>query len=80
MLIVDAPKASVYVSTMNLDGETNLKDRELAIQTLKKKKKEDKYAVFGGSIECDIPNESLDEWNGSLIPAKGAKGMDSILP
>lgn len=31
LLIISAPKDIVYVSTMNLDGETNLKDRELAV-------------------------------------------------
>jgi len=31
LLIINAPKDIVYVSTMNLDGETNLKDRELAV-------------------------------------------------
>jgi len=31
LLIISAPKDVVFVSTMNLDGETNLKDRELAI-------------------------------------------------
>jgi P-type E1-E2 ATPase len=31
LLIVSAPKDIVFVSTINLDGETNLKDKELAI-------------------------------------------------
>ena len=30
LLVICAPKEVVFVSTMNLDGETNLKDRELA--------------------------------------------------
>jgi len=30
LLLICAPKEVVFVSTMNLDGETNLKDRELA--------------------------------------------------
>jgi magnesium-transporting ATPase (P-type) len=68
LLIVDAPKDTVYVSTMNLDGETNLKERELAIKTLNDKGA--KFASFRGMIECDTPNESLDEWNGSLCPTK----------
>jgi P-type E1-E2 ATPase len=35
MLVISAPKEVVFVSTMNLDGETNLKDRELAVTTVK---------------------------------------------
>jgi phospholipid-translocating ATPase len=79
LLIVDAPKEAIYVSTMNLDGETNLKDRELVIDTLMKKEAKNKasrYANFSGIVECDIPNESLDEWNGSLRPSKS---MDPLL-
>jgi len=34
LLVIQAPKDIVFVSTMNLDGETNLKDRELAVNTL----------------------------------------------
>lgn len=37
LLLIHAPKDIVFVSTMNLDGETNLKDRELAVNTLKEK-------------------------------------------
>lgn len=35
LLLINAPKDIVFVSTMNLDGETNLKDRELAVNTIK---------------------------------------------
>lgn len=31
LLLIMAPKDIVFVSTMNLDGETNLKDREIPI-------------------------------------------------
>lgn len=34
LLLINAPKDIVFVSTMNLDGETNLKDRELCVTTL----------------------------------------------
>jgi hypothetical protein len=38
MLCISAPEQVVFVSTMNLDGETNLKDRELAIPKFTGKK------------------------------------------
>ena len=47
---------------MNLDGETNLKDRELAVTTVKEKH----LGSFDGQVECDIPNASLDSWEGNL--------------
>lgn len=34
ILCLAAPKEVVYVSTMNLDGETNLKERNLAVADL----------------------------------------------
>ena len=56
LLLVHAPKDIVFVSTMNLDGETNLKDRELCVTTLKEKRLPD----FFGSVTCDPANASLD--------------------
>jgi len=38
MLLVAAPKEVVFVSTMNLDGETNLKDKEIALKGIKEEK------------------------------------------
>jgi magnesium-transporting ATPase (P-type) len=36
LLLVNSVKDIVFVSTMNLDGETNLKDRELVLNTITK--------------------------------------------
>jgi len=62
LLLVSAPKDIVFVSTMNLDGETNLKDRELVTNTVK----DSKLVQFSGSIEADAPNPNLDVWEGQL--------------
>ena len=47
---------------MNLDGETNLKDRELATS----KVKEDSLTQFTGKIDLDEPNPNLDVWEGKI--------------
>lgn len=60
MLLVSAPKDIVFVSTMNLDGETNLKDRELATKAID----EDSLPTLIGSIDADAPNPDLDVWEG----------------
>ena len=60
MLLVSAPKDIVFVSTMNLDGETNLKDRELATKTIG----EDSLPTTIGHIDADSPNPDLDVWEG----------------
>jgi magnesium-transporting ATPase (P-type) len=62
LLLINAPKDIVFVSTMNLDGETNLKDRELAITKLAT----DELADFRAVINCDEPDPSLDRWEGLL--------------
>lgn len=45
---------------MNLDGETNLKDRELATKTIG----EDSLPTTIGHIDADSPNPDLDVWEG----------------
>ena len=62
MLCVSAPKDLVFISTMNLDGETNLKERILAVDDYD----EQKLKSFEGEIICDAPHESLDIWNGNI--------------
>ena len=47
---------------MNLDGETNLKDRELAVSSVKN----NKIFEFYGTVDADTPNPNLDVWEGRL--------------
>jgi magnesium-transporting ATPase (P-type) len=60
----DNTKDTVSISTMNLDGETNLKERKrpFLIKTL---------ADFHGYIECDTPNSNLEAWNGNVHTTTG---------
>lgn len=58
-----SPKDVVFVSTMNLDGETNLKERTLPFDD---KISERNINKFNGSLICDMPCESLDYWNGNV--------------
>lgn len=57
-----------FVDTMALDGETNLKEKNAAIegylpsQGLNHINSKD----FSGSVICDNPNEILDQWEGIL--------------
>ena len=62
LLVVYAPKDVVYISTMNLDGETNLKERTLGFEGVT----EEKMHQFCGQIVCDAPHESLDVWDGNV--------------
>ena len=62
LLLVHAAKDIVFVSTMNLDGETNLKSRELVLTTVPM----NKLSGFQGMITYDQANPSLDNWQGKL--------------
>jgi phospholipid-translocating ATPase len=60
LLIIGAPKDTVFVSTMNLDGETNLKERKVPFLI-------EDIASFSGRIECEEPNANLEHWDGNVI-------------
>lgn len=62
MLCINGPKDIVYISTMNLDGETNLKERAIALDNID----EANIKEFNGHIVCDMPCESLELWNGNV--------------
>jgi P-type E1-E2 ATPase len=61
LMLLGAPKEVVFVDTMNLDGETNLKEKFAFTKDFK----EDQIFKFEGHVVCDRPNESLDEWDGN---------------
>lgn len=66
ILLLHAPngKELVFVDTINLDGETNLKERFIAVR--------DRVPTIAsaqelaGRLECDPPHESLEEWDGNF--------------
>ena len=62
LLLLAAPKDIVYVDTMNLDGETNLKEKYLFDKNFNIKT----IAKFNGHVICDPPYESLDDWDGNV--------------
>lgn len=60
VLCIKAPKDTVFISTMNLDGETNLKERKLPFLI-------DEIGDFSGRIECEEPNANLEHWDGNIL-------------
>ena len=50
-----------YVDTMQLDGETNLKEK-IASKITAGLKEED-IRNLSGEVTCDSPNENLEEWD-----------------
>jgi magnesium-transporting ATPase (P-type) len=52
----------VFVDTMNLDGETNLKERLALHEHLDERK----LNFIQGEIKCDPPNENLERWESHI--------------
>ncbi|XP_069677694.1 probable phospholipid-transporting ATPase IA isoform X3 [Periplaneta americana] len=59
------PQAICYIETSNLDGETNLKIRQAVPETAKLLEIKD-LTQFTGTLECELPNRHLYEFNGIL--------------
>ena len=63
LLVVSAPKEVVYVDTMNLDGETNLKEKYLFDKSYASA---DDFIGLNGHVVCDLADANLDDWNGNI--------------
>jgi P-type E1-E2 ATPase len=52
------------VDTLNLDGESNLKEKAAfpKIQELDEQQIQD----FDGEIHCEMPNENLEKWDANI--------------
>ena len=74
------PRGITFVNTMNLDGETNLKDK-MALVTTAGIADGVNLSEYKGSMECDLPNENLNGWNCNLRDNAGSKplGMKQLL-
>lgn len=45
---------------MNLDGETTLKDKYALLKDFEERK----LVLINGMVECDLPNDNLEQWDG----------------
>jgi magnesium-transporting ATPase (P-type) len=59
----------IFVDTMNLDGETNLKEKMAPVDT--NDLPEESLDKLEGSLTCDSPNEFLDRWDGNVTMESG---------
>lgn len=60
-----AESGIAFINTMNLDGETNLKER-VALDSTKEIRSLDNLHAMKGEISCDLPDMSLIRWNCNL--------------
>ncbi|CAG9329527.1 unnamed protein product [Blepharisma stoltei] len=62
LLSTSNPKGIAMVNTMNLDGETNLKEKT-TLETTRGLQTPEQLANFRGILRCDLPHMSLIKWN-----------------
>ncbi len=68
MILYSSNKSGVvYVDTMNLDGETNLKEKNSLLEELDEKR----MNLITGETRCDQPNENLDKWEAKVTFTNG---------
>jgi len=67
-----------YVETANLDGETNLKNKEAKLPLQRKYNSVASIAQLTGSVKCDAPNNSLNKWQG-VVTAPGCGDLPVTL-
>lgn len=71
------PKGICYVETKNLDGETNLKQKQTAEEInnhMKDKTDEEALSwLMSAKIECETPNEFLYRFDGNFVFGDGRK-------
>lgn len=73
LLKSDKKEGIVFVDTMQLDGETNLKEK-VAPQATNPLNDTEICLLNAGSIVCDTPNESMDKWDGNTtVQVRGEK-------
>ena len=70
-----------YIDTQNLDGEANLKQREVPRGILDKQSSFDPQD-FRGNLECDPPTTKIYRFHGSIVQPWGERvpvGKDNLL-
>ena len=70
-----------YIDTQNLDGETNLKQREVP-RGFVDRQQNFQPQDFRSSLECDLPTTKIYRFNGTIMHATGEKvpvGKDNLL-
>ncbi|KYR02985.1 P-type ATPase [Tieghemostelium lacteum] len=55
-----------YIETANLDGETNLKQRQAIPVTFENLRNEEDLSLFRGVVECEHPNNVIYVYHGTI--------------
>ena len=73
LLASSEPKNLCFVETKNLDGETNLKNKNAPKGIKEFKDFEDAAREFEGEVICETPNDQIYKYESVIKTAKGTK-------
>lgn len=64
MLLYSSNSSGIaYVDTLNLDGETNLKDKTALLENYEDRK----MVLINGMIKSELATENLEKWEGLIM-------------
>uniref|UniRef100_A0A8C0W769 Phospholipid-transporting ATPase n=1 Tax=Castor canadensis TaxID=51338 RepID=A0A8C0W769_CASCN len=66
LLSSSEPFSLTYIETADLDGETNLKVKQAISITSEMEDNLKLLSAFDGEVRCDLPNNKLDKFSGTL--------------
>jgi len=75
LLSSSEPQGMCHIETANLDGETNLKIRSSLTQTSDYTDGQ-KLVKMTGQVEAELPNKTLYEFAGRIVPSAGGSEVD----
>lgn len=66
LLTSSEPNGLCFIETAELDGETNLKCKQCLVDTSEMGQRDDLLGSFDGEIVCEMPNNLLNKFDGTL--------------
>lgn len=66
LLSSSEPNGLCFIETAELDGETNLKCKQCLVDTSEMGQRDDLLGSFDGEIVCELPNNLLNRFDGTL--------------
>lgn len=77
LLSSSEPNGLCFIETAELDGETNLKCKQCLVDTSDMGQQDDLLGSFDGEIVCELPNNLLNKFDGTLLWNNNRYSLDN---
>mmetsp|Transcript_30520 Transcript_30520/g.46780 ORF Transcript_30520/g.46780 Transcript_30520/m.46780 type:complete len:289 (-) Transcript_30520:349-1215(-) len=79
LLDSSGPKGSCYIETKNLDGETNLKTKQVHKEIFGSFSSNEALTELDGQVLCELPNNAIYKFEGNInLVGRGGSGEQPI--